>query len=59
MGSGSAGVAAMAAGRYFAGNDLGAEAIAVAQARIPGAFVVPDRPPFVAAGQRTLFGGGR
>lgn len=59
MGSASCGVAALAAGRRFAGNDLSDNSIAVARARMPDAVVVPDAPPFVEPGQRTLFGGGR
>lgn len=59
MGSGSTGVAALACGRAFAGNDIAEDAIALAMSRMPGAVVVPDAPPFVPAGQRDLFGGGR
>ena len=53
------GVAAVLCGRRFAGNDIAADAVELARSRIPGAGVVPDAPPFVPAGQRTLFGGGR
>jgi len=56
MGSASAGVAALAAGRRFAGNDIAAESIVVAQARIPGAVLVPSVPPYVEPGQAALFG---
>jgi DNA modification methylase len=43
MGSGSAGVAAAMAGRSFAGNDLCAEAIDIARARLEEAGAIFDR----------------
>lgn len=42
MGSGSAGVAAVRNGRHFWGNDLCAEAVAIAEARLKEAGAEPD-----------------
>lgn len=57
MGSGSAGVAATACGRRFAGNDLSADALQLVQSRLPGAVVVPDAPTYLEPGQMSLGGG--
>jgi site-specific DNA-methyltransferase (adenine-specific) len=56
MGSASAGVAAVECGRAFAGNDLSADAVALAQSRLPNATIVPDMPRYLEPGQLNLFG---
>lgn len=56
MGSGSAGVAAAECGRAFAGNDLSADAVALAHSRLPNAIIVPDMPRYFEPGQLSLFG---
>jgi len=56
MGSAAAGVASVECGRAFAGNDLAADAVALAQSRLPDATIVPDMPRYLEPGQLNLFG---
>jgi site-specific DNA-methyltransferase (adenine-specific) len=52
MGSGSVGVAALAQGRRFAGNDLCTEAVTITRERLVGAGAV-ERPTITRAGEGT------
>ncbi len=56
MGSGSVGVAAVASGRHFRGNDLCAEAVEITHKRLlaTGAIAAPPSRPASAAGQLGL-----